>query len=372
VVVAAVGGWLLAVDAYLFYVAYAGEPVKTEFLLYYIGGWICRFKGCGHLYDLNLQRPLLLALRSGMPTDYWVNFVNPPPLAWLMVPLTLLPVLVAQWIWLGFMSGSFIAAIAAVNPWRGVAGLAVLLVALGLFPVDFAARLEQVDVALAGGLGLAWWLLRARRDLAAGALLALLLAVKPFLFSLVVPALFLVGRYRALAATLVASAVLLGLSAFELGPTGIQQYLATSALSAGRPTSWTLTPRYLFGPGLAGFAAEAAVALVVIIGIHLRRSEGTEIALPAAILGSFLASPYLHDYDAPVLLVAALIWLRHQRSPLHVAWFLFGAAAVEVSVLTPLPFLLFELGWLALLLAPGRFRTVTAEAPAPGLREPAG
>jgi fumarate reductase subunit D len=73
-----------------------------------------------------------------------------------------------------------------------------------------------------------------------------------------------------------------------------------------------------------------------------------------------------------VLLVAALIWLRHQRSPLHVAWFLFGAAAVEVSVLTPLPFLLFELGWLALLLAPGRLRSPTAGAPAPGLRAPAG
>ena len=349
---AAVGGWLLAVDGYLFYADYAGEPVKTEFLLYYIGGWICRFKGCGHLYDLGLQRPLLLTLRNGMPTDYWVNFVNPPPLAWLMVPLTLLPVLVAQWIWLGFMSGSFIAAIAAVNPWRGVAGVAVLLLALGLFPVDFAARLEQVDVALAGGLGLAWWLLQARRDWAAGALLALLLAVKPFLFFLVVPALLLVGRYRALAASVVAGAVLLGLSAFELGPSGIHQYLATSALSTGRPSSWTMTPRYVFGPGPAGSAAEAVAALATLAGIYIRRSEGIETALPAAILGSFLASPYLHEYDAPVLLVAALIWLRHHRSPIDIAWFLFGAAAIEASILTPLPFLLFELGWLALLLAP--------------------
>jgi Glycosyltransferase family 87 len=367
--VAAASGWLLAVDAYLFYVDYVGEPVKTEFLLYYLGGWICRFKGCGHLYDLNLQRPLLLALRGGMPTDYWVNFVNPPPLAWLMVPLTLLPVLVAQWIWLGFMSGSFIAAIAAVNPWRGVAGVAVLLLALGLFPVDFAARLEQVDVALAGGLGLAWWLLQSRRDWAAGALLALLLAVKPFLFSLVVPALLLLGRYRALAATLAAGAVLLGLSAFELGPSGIQQYLATSALSTGRPTSWTMTPRYVFGPGFGGSVAEAVAALAVVAAIFVRRSEGIDTALPAAVLGCFLASPYLHDYDVPVLLVAALIWLRQHRSPIHLGWFLFGAAAVEVSVLTPLPFLLFEVGWLALLLAPMRGRSVTGVAPAQGPRE---
>jgi glycosyl transferase family 87 len=361
-----VGGWLLAVDAYLFYADYAGEPVKTEFLLYYIGGWICRFQGCAHLYDLGLQRPLLLGLRHGIPTDYWVNFVNPPPLAWVMVPLTLLPVLVAQWIWLGFMSGSFIAAIVAVNPWRGVAGVAVLLLALGLFPVDFATRLEQVDVALAGGLGLVWWLLQGRRDLAAGALLALLLAVKPFLFFLVVPALLLVGRHRALAATLVAGAVLLGLSAFELGPSGIQQYLATSALSAGRPTSWTLTPRYIFGPGLAGSAVEAVAALAVLAGIYLRRTEGIGTALPAAILGSFLASPYLHEYDAPVLLVAALIWLRHHRSPLDIAWFLVGAAAIEASILTPLPFLLFELGWLVLLLAPGRRPSISGPAPARG------
>jgi len=94
--VAATGAWLLAIDLYLFYADYAGEPVKTEFLLYYIGGRICRFDGCGRLYDLGLQRPLLAALRNGVPTDYWVNFVNPPPLAWLMVPLTLLPVTYAS------------------------------------------------------------------------------------------------------------------------------------------------------------------------------------------------------------------------------------------------------------------------------------
>ncbi|HEX6547490.1 MAG TPA: glycosyltransferase family 87 protein [Candidatus Dormibacteraeota bacterium] len=348
--VATLGAWLLAVDLYLFYLDYTGEPVKTEFLLYYIGGWICRVDGCGRLYDLGLQRPLLEMLRHGIPTDYWVNFVNPPPLAWLMAPLSLLPVLWGQWLWLGFMTISLIAALIAVSPWRGLARIAAGLLVLGLFPVDFAARIEQVDVALAGGVGLAWWLLRRRRDVGAGAVIAALVAVKPFLFFLVVPALLLAGRRQAFLASLVAGGLLFAVSALQLGPAGIHQYLATSALSTNRPTSWALTLRYFFGPGWGGTVAAVAAAAAALWGIHRRRGEGIDIALPAAILGSFLASPYLHDYDAPVLAVAALIWLRANPGPVQLAFFLGGAAATEATLLTPIPFLVFELVWLALLL----------------------
>ncbi|HLQ61351.1 MAG TPA: hypothetical protein VK131_05760, partial [Candidatus Acidoferrales bacterium] len=71
--------------------------------------------------------------------------------------------------------------------------------------------------------------------------------------------------------------------------------------------------------------------------------------LAAGLLGSFLATPYLHPYDLAVLLVAA--WLQlESASPLMIAWLLFGAVAAElVGAGIPYPVIVFELGWLGLL-----------------------
>jgi hypothetical protein len=132
-------------------------------------------------------------------------YVYPPALGLALIPLTVLPLQVAQAVWLALLFGSVIgtawclASLVGARDGDAFWGMvAVLAVALVVFkPVRGALTFsKQVDPLIMLLLAATILALTRRRDLAAGVLLGLAVAVKPFLAVLALGLLWK-GAYRA-------------------------------------------------------------------------------------------------------------------------------------------------------------------------------
>jgi len=66
---------------------------------YYAAATIGLNHGWQSIYDLRLQQEALDALGSRIQIAELARFISPPPVAWLAVPLTLLPFQVAYEVW---------------------------------------------------------------------------------------------------------------------------------------------------------------------------------------------------------------------------------------------------------------------------------
>src|SRR5712692_6406515 len=78
---------------------YAGDNFHNDFTFYYAAARLGLAHGWNHLYDLKLQQDQLDAIGSRITVAQLARYVSPPPLAWLVVALTLLPYRVAYWVW---------------------------------------------------------------------------------------------------------------------------------------------------------------------------------------------------------------------------------------------------------------------------------
>ena len=345
-------GWDLSVLAGTYISQYA---VRNDFRLAYGAATVGIKDGYGHLYDLAAQKAAIESLGRGFNPQ---PFISPPPLAWLVTPLLVVPFSAALVLWTIMLLAALAWTWYLLAPPGRLVRAAHLALLLGVFPVAFGVMVGQPGAWVAAAVATAWWLLRHDRPVWAGVVLSLIV-LKPQL-ALLVPACLLVsGQAKAFGSWLVAM-LLIGLVALALlGPDGLARY--RDVLAQTQTPAWDITRRYsISGPlGLGPLLniTQVAVVAVALVTAWRRRAQGPEIPMAAGILGSLLATPYLGFQDFLMLIVAGWLVLRAGATAFQVGLLVVGYALLQLAlVVLAIPILLAEALLLLSLLWPDRQR----------------
>ena len=298
-----------AYDLYIWLTSYLGDNFHNDFTFYYAAARLGLEHGWSHLYDLRLQQEQLDAIGSHITVAQLARYVSPPPLAWIVTPLTLLPYQVAYWTWCGVLMAALLLAWDAAAPGRGRARLIFLVAAIGWLPIIYGLQLGQPALLVAASVAACAALLRKGRDVEAGAVLGVLV-VKPQLALLVPLALLVAGRRRAFASAVVVLAVVAAASLIALGPSGTSDYFARLNFATTIVENQSQT--------LAGWIHNLTVTRVVQVLVAVwtlavarrLRSRGSDMVLAIALIGGLAASPYVHYDDLAMLGLACLLFLR--------------------------------------------------------------
>ena len=300
---------LAGYDLWIWLTSYLGDNFHNDFTFYFAAARLGLAHGWSHLYDLKLQQEQLDAIGSGIKVAQLARYVSPPPLAWLVVPLTQLPYRVAYWTWSAILLAALGLAWHLAAPGRGRWRVIFLIAAVGWLPVVYGLQLGQPALLVAAAVAASYAPLRRRSDWAAGAVLGLLV-LKPQL-ALLVPAVLLVtGRWRAFVASAVVLALLGAASALALGPGGIADYRGILSFATTVPENQSQT--------LAGWihnlevtrVVQALIALWTLALAYRLRGRGIETTLAIALAGGLAASPYVHYDDLTMLGLAILLFMR--------------------------------------------------------------
>jgi len=277
--------------------------------------------------------------------------VSPPPVAWIVAPLTLAPLVPAFWTFAAISAVAFGAAGWLAVPGRGIGRLALFLTAACVFPVLISIQTGQVVPLVAAAAVAGWWLARRGRETLAG-LVMVLLVLKPQVAILVPVAMLVAGRRRLFASWFAAAAVVTLVSVISLGGQGLDQLRNDLSLEQGQPANLAWTLAGLFGTGPATAAVGLACGAVALGVAWWQRRRGLELVVVAGILGTLLAAPYHNPSDFAVLAPAAWLYLRATVPVTHWAWLAFGLLATYLAAgFGPGLLLVFTLGWLLLMVA---------------------
>jgi len=233
-------GWDLWAAAGTYISQYA---VRNDFRLAYGAALVGIRNGYSRLYDLDAQRA---AIESLGPSFNPQPFISPPPLAWLVTPLVLLPFGVALVIWTVLLLAALGWTWYLVAPSGGLAKFAHLALLLGVFPVAFGVMVGQPGALVAAAVATAWWLMRREHPVWAGLALSLVV-LKPQMAFLVPICLLVSGHARTFGAWFAASLVIGLVALLLLGPDGVARY--RDLLAQTQTPAWDITRRYsISGP----------------------------------------------------------------------------------------------------------------------------
>ncbi|MGH7777842.1 MAG: glycosyltransferase family 87 protein [Candidatus Dormibacterales bacterium] len=290
-----------------------GLPVKSsDFRLYFAAARIGTRAGWAHIYDTALQRQSVSAIAPGTK---WLPFVTPPPLAWLIAPLTLVPYPVAVGVWSSLVvAAGILASQLAAQP--GLGSRSVIAASLIAFP-PFLMGIGYGQVVMIVMLSLVacWVFLRIGRDVIAGIALAGIL-FKPQLAFLVPVALITCGRRRAALGFAGTGLALAAAAALSLNASGVDQYQNLIKEVAALKGQRGLTFLALIGP--LGVPAGAALGVTALLVARRHRRASVEVPMAVATLASVLLTPYLNLPDFVILLVPGWLLLRGASSPWEV------------------------------------------------------
>lgn len=340
-------GWDLWVAAGTYVSRYA---VVNDFRLAYAAATVGIKAGYGHLYDLAAQKAAIEGLGTGFNPQ---PFISPPPLAWLVTPLLVVPFSAALVIWTLLLLAALCWTWYLLAPPGRFVKAAHLALMLGVFPVAFGVMVGQPGPWVAAAVATAWWLMRRDRPVWAGLVLSLIV-LKPQLALLVPLCLLMSGHARTFGAWLVATLVI-GLVALALlGPDGVARY--RDVLAQTQTPAWDITRRYsISGPlglGPLLYATEIVIVAVALIVAGRHRHGGVEVPIAAGIVGSLLFTPYLGFQDFLMLVVAGWLLLRTRLSAWQVGLMVVGYALLELAIVVlAVPILLAEALLLVSLLA---------------------
>lgn len=317
-----------------------------DFRLQLVAARIGIANGWSHIYDIDLQK----AASAGIgPIDSMHLFINPPPAAWIVAPLASLPLATGYLIWTLISLAAFIAAALLVCPGPRLVRITVLLVALALWPVHYQFWLGQWVAVTLALLALAWWLLERDRWVLAGIVLALAFCAKPQDILLLPVALLVSGRWKSVAVFAVIGALLAAVSAASLGSAGIAGWLKDVAVVRSDPFTAPVTYSYIFGRSSLATGVEIALGLAA-LGLAWYRRDRLDLVFALGLVGSTASANYLHEDDIAILVLAAWIVLRAQPSWPQRTGLLAGIAAAQfLAIGLPIPFLLWQPAWIALL-----------------------
>jgi hypothetical protein len=326
------------------------DPAANDFRLFYVAAEAGLRWGWSHAYDPGLLRQLSLAFG---PADTVIvpgyTYVNPPLLAWIIAPLTVLPLTAAFCIWAAISIAALVAAWMLASPGSGFARVVVLLGSLAIWPTVYSLERGQpvlVTYALAVGC---WWMAARRHEVQAGILLALAWAFKPQDVALLPLVLLLCGFRLAVASWLLTSAALWVVFVLVLGATGMGTYLAVLVWAASEPSSSEETLAALFGPGVPILLTQTAIALAALVAVW-RQRRTWNLAFAIGLLGSAMFAIHLHTYDFVGVVVAAWLALREPTSAVEFAWLAIGVVCAQLLSIGPrAPMVLWEPVWLLML-----------------------
>ena len=284
-----------------------------DFLLFWAAARTALTHGPAAIYSKPaFEAAVQAAWGSGPPWPY----LNPPVLAWLLVPLALLPFTVAFAVWI---AASTIALGWAA--WLTRPSARFVLSAFGFLPTFVALGSGQIAPLIVLALVAAIRLEDRSRHLAAGVLLALL-ATKPQLGLLLPVALLASGRWRAPATAGAITVALAALTILTLGVDGTRAWLSAVRDFSDNPyfLRWSLVPLV----GDAGWWA-VLVAVAVVVGVAARRwRDHTLVVYGAGVIGSILVNHYLTPSDLVMLLIPVWALARAGRRAVWLAALLWG------------------------------------------------
>lgn len=340
---------LAAYDLVIWAQNFASDNFHNDFTFYYAAARLGLTHGWSGLYDLHLQQEQLDAIGSRIHIAELARYISPPPLAWLVVPLSLLPYRVAYALWSAILLLALALTWRLASPGRGRVRVLYLVAAIGWLPVVYGLQLGQPGVLVAAGVAGCYVLLMRDRQLAAGACLGVLV-LKPQLAFLVPVALLVTGRWRGFSAAAVVVAILAIFSAVALGPDGVATYTQRLSFASNVPVNQSQTLAPLIGNLATTRAVQVLIAIWTLLQAYRLRRRGPELTLAVALLGGLAAAPYVHYDDLVMLGLAGWLYLR-SVTPRWACTYVLALAVVAEGF--PIwgagPILAGELGGLALM-----------------------
>jgi alpha-1,2-mannosyltransferase len=255
------------------------------------------------------------------PSDGFYIWPYPPFFLAIAAFLALCPYGMAFALWQGTTLALYLAAtLAALRPARLPAGTA-LFAALA-FPAAFINLIHGQNGFLTAALLGGGLVLLPRRPIAAGLCFALL-AYKPHLGLLIVPALIAGGGWRTLAAGAAALIVMILASLAAFGTAPWQAFFAhlgfsramleAGATGFGKFVSPFAAIRLLGGAVPLAYAVQAlaTVSLLAIVIVVWRSKADFRLKAATLIAANLAATPYVFDYDLTVLAPALAFALSY-------------------------------------------------------------
>jgi len=332
---------------------YRSDQAVDDFRVYYYTARLGIEQGWNQIYNQATLRAVMAKHFTGQLAviDGGHTFPNPPQLAWMVAPLTVLPFGPAYAVWSVLGLASVVVAWAIAAPFSGLARVALLLTAIAIWPVHYSLILGQPTPEIIALAAAAWWFLERDRVALAGIALALATGLKPQDVVLVPVALLLTGRWRAFAWWAGGCTVLGLIFLASLGVQGVVDFWNTTAVVESFPGHKIMTLASLFGPGLPAYALEGGSAALALFGAWRHRSR-LKLVIALGLLGSVTSAVHAHESDYCVVLIAAWLVLATPTSLAARLWLLPGVLAVQTMAIGwPLPTLLWEIVWLVLLVA---------------------
>jgi hypothetical protein len=323
-----IGAALLAPIFWMFYrpagglYDVSGFHLGRDFLNMWSGPQILSRYGVMTLFDINAYHAAQSEL-AGREL-FLHNWGYPLHLFFFIYPLSFLPYLVSLAIWTLVGWAAYLAvAASAVEPAQRRFAIVILLIA----PSTLVNTIAGQNGFFTAALFLSAIALLDRRPWLAGVMVGLL-TLKPHLGVLLAPALLALGAWRTITSAAFTAALLIGGSVMIWGAEpwivfltrtsayqyhflvdfyGFYTFMMTSVFASLRVMS--VTPE-------AAKIIQIAVSLAVILTTVITVRRTTDIALRALLLtsGTFLASPYVFNYDMPML-TAALLWFMLSKPP---------------------------------------------------------
>lgn len=330
---------------------YMQDPAADDFRVYYYAAKLGLQRGWDQLYNQVALRAVMEAHFTGSEAviDGGHTYPNLPPLAWLIAPLTVLSFGPAYAVWALIGLSCVVIAWALACPYRGLARVTLLLLAVAIWPIHYSLFFGQPTPEILALVAAAWWFLRRDRAMAAGLALALATSLKPQDVILVPVALLLSRRIAAFAWWVLGCVALGAIFFVALGVHGLTEFWQTTVLVESYPGHKVLTMASLVGPGLPAAVMQGLVAAAALFGAWRRRSQ-LELVIALGLVGSVAAAVHAHESDFAVLVVAGWLVLRSPIGLSTRVWLLPGIAAVQAMAIgLGLPVLLWELIWIGLL-----------------------
>lgn len=283
-------------------------PDGTDFLAFWGAGHVTVGGDPAAAYDLAVQE----RVQTGTGSEGWFAFVNPPPFLFIAAPFGALPFPLA---WIAWVAVTF-----ALWAFASIRAFPRLWPLVLVFPGALLAAGHAQTGLLTGALLIGAVALLGSRPALSGALLGALV-IKPHLALLVPFWLAGAGKWRAFLAAAASAIGLLLLALWIFGLDTMIGYTeswdASAALMASNDAEFYLrmaTPysqlRLVTPAGLAlAVNVVTALAAIALSFMAWRRFRGDPMASGALVLAATpLASPYLFNYDLP-LLILPLLWL---------------------------------------------------------------
>ena len=295
----------------------AGEQLGRDFINYWSGAQLAAGGNAALAYDIDAFRSFQQSLVG--PASEFKIYGYPPVAMLLCWPLSGLGFVPALAVWVTTGAGLCLLLLSRLVGWR-IAALSIFAAPAVFLNVLSGQNGFFTASILGGGL-----LLLDRRPISAGCVLGLI-AYKPQMGVLLPVALAFGGYWRAIAATAIMAAFLVGASAALLGvdcwtafadQLALQRRLLEAGISFWHrmPTSFAAV-RALGGGLSAAYAVQLASVVLAIVAVAVVWRSACAYAVKAAtlIVATFLATPYAWDYDMVALIFAAA-WLLAEVAP---------------------------------------------------------